>query len=86
METGTNFIRDGHKYRISSKALQNSQAAHSGMTYQGKPIRFELRDDAGRLIPEEDLYKPRFAAKCEECSFRILCNGCFNCGACEGWA
>ena len=21
-----------------------------------------------------------------ECSFRILCNGCFNCGACEGWA
>lgn len=85
METGTNFIKDGQKHRISSKALQNSQAFSSGMTYQGKPIRFELRDDAGRLIPEEDLYKPRFAKKCEECSFRILCNGCFNCGACEGW-
>ena len=84
METGTNFIKDGQKHRISSKALQNSQAFSSGMTYQGKPIRFELRDDAGRLIPEEDLYKPRFAKKCEECSFRILCNGCFNCGACEG--
>jgi protein gp37 len=86
METGTNFIKDGHTYRISNKTLQNSQAAHSGMTYQGKPILFELKDDTGCPIREEDLYIPHFAKKCDSCSFRILCNGCFNCGACEGWA
>ena len=84
METGTKFIKDGHKYRISNKALQNSQAVNSGMTYQGKPMIFELKDDCGRPIPKEDLYVPRFCKKCEECSFRILCNGCFNCGGCEG--
>ena len=86
METGTNFIKDGHTYRIASKQLQNAQAAHSGMTFQGKPIRFDLRDSSGRLIPEGERYVPRFAKKCGECSFRILCNGCFNCGACEGWS
>lgn len=86
METGTNFIKDGHTYRIASKQLQNAQAAHSGMTFQGKPIRFDLRDSSGRLIPEGERYAPRFAKKCGECSFRILCNGCFNCGACEGWS
>ena len=84
METGTNFIKDGQAYRINSKELQNSQAARSGMTYQGKPIIFELKDETGRPI-QENLYVPHFAKKCEECSFKILCNGCFNCGACEGW-
>ena len=84
METGTRFIKDGREYRIGSKQLQNSQAFHSGMTYQGRPIHFELRDGAGRPVPAEDLYVPRFIEKCDACSFRILCNGCFLCGACEG--
>jgi len=86
METGTRFIKDGILYRISSKQIQNSQAAHSGMTYQGKPIHFELKDESGFPVREEDLYKPHFAPKCGECSFRILCNGCFRCGGCEGWS
>ena len=86
METGTVFIKDGTKYSIRSKQLQNSQAARSGMTYQGKPIHFELKDENGHLIPQEKLYIPHYARKCDECSFRILCNGCFNCGGCEGWA
>ena len=86
METGTRFIKDGILYRISSKQLQNSQAAHSGMTYQGRPIHFELKDESGFPVREEDLYKPHFAPKCGECSFRILCNGCFRCGGCEGWS
>ncbi len=86
METGTNFIKDGHVYRISSKQLQNTQAVQSGMTFQGKPIHFELRDESGRPIRKEELYVPHFAEKCEKCSFKILCNGCFNCGGCEGWS
>jgi len=52
------------------------------MTYQGKAMRFELKDSAGTPIPAEDLYVPHFVQKCEECSFRILCNGCFDCGGC----
>ena len=86
METGTEFIKDGIKYRIRNKQLQNSQAAHSGMTFQGKPIHFELKDEYGIPIPQEELYVPHYARKCDECSFRILCNGCFNCGGCEGWS
>ena len=86
METGTNFIKDGIAYRIGSKQLQNAQAARSGMTYRGRPIHFELRDSSGRPVPAEELYVPRFAQRCGGCSFRILCNGCFNCGGCEGWS
>lgn len=86
METGTNFIKDGHAYRIGSKQLQNAQAHRSGMTFRGKPMRFDLRDADGRPIRAEELYVPRFTEKCEGCSFRILCNGCFNCGGCKGWA
>jgi hypothetical protein len=86
METGTVFIKDGHVFRISSKQLQNAQAVRSGLSWQGKAIHFELQDDSGRQIPAEELYVPRFARKCDECSFRMLCNGCFNCGGCEGWS
>ena len=83
METGTLFIKDGKEYRISSKRLQNQQAFKAGMNYQGKAHRFELKDSFGQPIPEEDLYVPHFIQKCEACSFRILCNGCSNCGKCE---
>ncbi len=85
METGTNFIKDGKQYRIRSKQTQQSQALHSGMTYQGKPMTFVLKDEDGNPIPKEKLYVRRFAAKCDECAFKILCNGCSNCGYCEGW-
>ena len=84
METGTTFVKDGKTYRIRSKQLQNAQAHKSGMTYQGKPIVFDLRDSLGAPIPKEDLYVPHFVSKCEECSFKILCNGCSDCGGCEG--
>ena len=85
METGTVFIKDGREYRIKSKQLQNEQAFKSGMTYQGKKMQFKLKDRFGQPISKETLYVPRYAQKCEECSYKILCNGCFNCGACEGW-
>jgi hypothetical protein len=82
METGTVFIRDGREYRIRSKQQQNLQAYKSGMTFQGKAIDFVLRDSSGQVIPKENLYVPHFVEKCEECSFRILCNGCSSCGGC----
>ena len=64
---------------------QIEQVACGGENYGGsRPMSFELKDSFGRLIPKEDLYVPRYAKKCEECSFRILCNGCSNCGGCEG--
>ena len=84
METGTTFIKDGREYKIESKRLQNLQAFRSGLSYQGRKLHFALRDSSGSLIPEEDLYMPHWAKKCDTCSFKILCNGCFDCGACSG--
>lgn len=86
METGTVFFKDGKEYRIRNKQLQNQQAVRSGLTFKGKPMHFKLKDADGIEIPKDKLYVPHYAKKCSECSFRILCNGCFNCGACEGWA
>ena len=84
METGTVFIKDGKEYRIKSKQLQNEQAFRSGMTYQGKEMQFDLKDRFGQPVSKETLYVPRYAKKCRTCSYKILCNGCFNCGACDG--
>ena len=83
METGTTFIKDGKQYNIPSKAQQNLQAHRSGMTYQGKPMNFILKDQNGNEIPKDRLYVPHFRKKCEECAFRILCNGCSDCGMCQ---
>ena len=84
METGTTFIKDGREYKIESKRLQNLQAFRSGISYQGRKLHFAFKDSFGNLIPEEDLYMPHWAKKCDTCSFKILCNGCFDCGACSG--
>ena len=84
METGTTFIKDGKEYRIRNKQQQNSQAFKSGMTYQGKRIEFALKNSFGMPISKENLYVPHYVQKCEECAFRILCNGCSDCGGCDG--
>ena len=52
METGTVFIKDGREYRIRSKQLQNTQAVHSGMTFQGEPIHYKLKDSSGPVIDQ----------------------------------
>ena len=83
METGTVFIKDGKQYRIKSKQMQNQQAHNSGMTYKGKDMQFNLVDSSGNALPEEALYVPHFRDKCRQCSFKILCNGCSECGACD---
>ena len=83
METGTIFIKEGTEYRIKSKQLQNLQAFKSDMSYLGKEITFNLKDSSGNAIPGEKLYIPHFVNKCKECSFKIICNGCSDCGRCD---
>ncbi len=83
METGTVFIKDGKEYHIPNKQMQNLQARKSGLSFQGRRPKFDLRDSEGRPIPEENRYVPKFIKKCESCSFQILCNGCSACGRCE---
>ena len=83
METGTAFIKDGKEYFIKSKQEQNLQAYKSGMNHQGRRMAFDLRDSFGLPIPGENLYKSHYAKKCGTCSFRIICNGCSDCGGCE---
>lgn len=83
METGTIFIKEGTEYRIKSKQLQNLQAFKSGMSYLGKDITFNLKDSSGNAMPGEKLYITHFVNKCKECSFKIICNGCSDCGGCD---
>ena len=82
IETGTVFIKDGRRYHLPNKQLQSRMACKSGMNYQGRPIHFDLVDDWGYPIPQEDLYVPHFRANCETCGSKLICNGCSDCGKC----
>ena len=82
IETGIVFIKDGKRYHLPSKQLQSRMAYKSGMNYQGRPIHFDLVDDWGYPIPQEDLYVPHFRANCETCGSKLICNGCSDCGKC----
>ena len=80
LETGAVFIKDGRKYKIPGKREQTRQALRSGMNYQGKRMVFHLKDSWGLPISEEEMYAPHFWQRCEECSMKMLCNGCSDCG------
>lgn len=82
LETGTVFIKDGRRYTLKGKRLQTSQALRSGMNYRGKPMRFRLVDSWGLPIPEGELYVPHYRKACEDCSMKLVCNGCSDCGKC----
>ena len=83
LETGTVFIKDGKQYTIRNKREQTRQALRSGMNYQGKKMVFDLKDSWGLPIPEESLYVPHYVPYCEECSMKMVCNGCSDCGKCR---
>ena len=70
------------RYHLPSKQLQSRMACKSGMNFQGRPIRFDLVDDWGYPIPQEDLYVPHFRTNCETCGSKLICNGCSDCGKC----
>lgn len=81
-ETGTNFIKDGRRYRLQGKRLQSQQAGKSGMSFQGHPISWHLTDPLRLEIPVENLYRPRYFEQCELCGSRLICNGCAQCATC----
>lgn len=81
--TGRRFVKDGKLYRIEDGATRSKQAYLSGLSHQGKPIRFRLTDTMGLPIPEDLLYRPRFGPRCKTCGMRLSCNGCSDCGRCK---
>ena len=83
LETGTVFIKDGKRYTLNNKRLQTSQALKSGMNYEGKAMQFKLVDSWGLSIPEECLYVKHYCDNCIECSMKLVCNGCSDCGKCS---
>ena len=82
LETGTVFIKDGKQYTLNDKRMQTVQAFRSGMNYEGKPMVFRLADSWGLPVPEENLYQKHYGKNCEECSMKLVCNGCSSCGKC----
>lgn len=83
IETGTVFIKDGKKYFMPDKKIQSEMAYKSGISYEGKPVGFILKDRFGREIDKEILYKPHYRDSCMKCGSRTICNGCSDCGKCE---
>ena len=81
--TGRRFVKDGRTYNIESSAVQSQQAFKSGLSFKGKAARYELTNEWGYPITDEELYKPYFGEKCENCGMRISCNGCSRCGKCQ---
>jgi hypothetical protein len=82
IETGSVFIKDGKTYHLPSKKLQSQMAWKSGMSFQGKPISWELTDSLGLEIAQEHLYTPRFdLPECKTCGSRLICNGSSSCAS-----
>ena len=81
--TGRRFLKDGRLYKIEGSGVQSRQAFRSGLSYAGKPMRFELTNDLGYPIPPERLYVPYFGPRCQTCGLRPACNGCTKCGKCS---
>lgn len=79
---GNNFEKDGKIYRLSGD-IQRKMAYKSGLSYKGKDAVYNLTFSDGIEIPKEMLYVPFFRDKCNECSMKISCNGCSNCGKCK---
>ena len=69
------------KYKIQSGEMISVCMTSDFFLQEANEVRVKrlLRtsDSEGRLICAA------LCKKCEECSFRILCNGCSNCGGCE---
>jgi len=40
---GCRFVKDGKLYKIEGNSVQSKQAYKSGLSFQGKPINYELR-------------------------------------------
>ena len=83
IETGTKFIKDGKTYTLKDKNLQAKMAFKSALNFEGKKIEWKLYDEFLNPLSKEELYKPFFWSKCEECGSKPICNGCSRCGKCK---
>ncbi len=81
--TGNKFEKDGRLISLNNNREQMKLAYSYGLSYQGKSIKFKLTDRLGLPIDEES-YAPQFKCKCLDCGSRPVCNGCENCGRCDG--
>lgn len=81
--TGSRFVKDGKTYNIP-RGRRSEQAFRSGLSFEGKPLRFDLRDPLGFAIPQQDGHSPQFAnPRCITCGMHLVCNGCSGCGRCK---
>lgn len=83
IETGTVFIKDGKRYNIPDKRTQSLQAFKSELSFQGKKPDYKLINPEPGIFDTEE-YTPFFREHCQTCGSRLTCNGCSNCGNCEG--
>ncbi|MDE7464214.1 MAG: phage Gp37/Gp68 family protein, partial [Clostridiales bacterium] len=84
IETGNYYVKDGKTNYIKSKIRQTCVAYSEGLQYRGKPVKFILTDRFGLPIPQGELYVPHYRANCLNCGNRLICNGCADCGKCDG--
>ncbi len=84
IETGTNFEKDGKVYHLPSKKLQSEMAYKSGLQYEGKEINFHLYKPQSALFDEDGWYQKHYRERCMTCASKMICNGCSDCGLCEG--
>ena len=82
IETGTIFIKDGIRYRITSKEEQSKIANKANLNFEVK-VNWKLYDLFDQEIPEERLYKKQFRERCLKCGSKLICNGCADCGKCK---
>ncbi len=83
IETGTRFMKDDKIYYLPSKKLQSQMAYKSNVRFKGKEISFILKNEEGIIIPQNELYVPKYYDNCLECGSRPICNGCCKCGKCK---
>ena len=80
--TGRRFVKDGKTF-ILEGSVQSEQAAKSGLSFRGKPMEWNLKDEWGYPLKPEGLYEPYYGKRCQNCGMRLTCNGCSRCGKCE---
>lgn len=83
IETGNKFIKDKKVYIIKSKRVQAKLAKKLNLNYKGRDVKYNLYNELGRKLREDELYTPFFKEECEECSSKMICNGCMSCKNCK---
>ena len=84
IETGNYYVKDGKTQYIKSKVRQTYMAYKEKLWHRGRSMDFNLTDRFGIPIPQDELYVPNYRVNCLDCGNRLICNGCSDCGRCNG--